>query len=488
MWTEITKDLVIREAIDSMGYACEETDDFFYVMEYLQYEDVLHLVEISDEIRRKRKSRIREIEVERKSIHNSRPQSAYDDRYYEHEVSFDSRRSRYLFATLVSAQNITTNNTAASTFYLAKTETQFSVNVADDSDDVFIYFASPAYSWVGVGFGGKMEDSLMVIMYQNADGNNVTVSPRIGSKASEPSFNSSINLTILPGTTVTNDSMLVLRAKCSNCRSYIDTESTAQPMIYAFGKAQNLRSNSPSAHLQRHIQYGHFTMDMTAATGAGGVPAQSNALNGVGAMSGMVRDHDRANLAHTILGCLAIFLLWPLNVLVVAFSKNIKIHIVLSVLIVVFLLVSFVLGGVTSSQYTNSKAFNTPHQIFAILSLIPLLGTTLLPTLTRLSPKNLRPLHAPLASASFLLLVLTGGLGLHLSAQPTAIILVYTAISPRRRRLPLHPPILHPQAGFRPRPRATPSKTRAEHRKRPRSYAGCDGRARWWCKWACERG
>jgi len=37
MWTEITKDLVIREAIDSMGYECEETDDFFYVMEYLRY-------------------------------------------------------------------------------------------------------------------------------------------------------------------------------------------------------------------------------------------------------------------------------------------------------------------------------------------------------------------------------------------------------------------------------------------------------------------
>ena len=37
MWTEITKDLVIREAIDSMGYSCEETDDFFYVMEYLRY-------------------------------------------------------------------------------------------------------------------------------------------------------------------------------------------------------------------------------------------------------------------------------------------------------------------------------------------------------------------------------------------------------------------------------------------------------------------
>jgi len=95
MWTEVTKDLVIREAIDSMGYSCEETDDFFYIMEYLQYEDVLHLVEISDKIRAKRKSRIQEIEFERKEIRDSRPPASYDDRFYEHEMSFDSRRSRY---------------------------------------------------------------------------------------------------------------------------------------------------------------------------------------------------------------------------------------------------------------------------------------------------------------------------------------------------------------------------------------------------------
>lgn len=59
---------------------------------YIQ-EDVLHLVEISDEIRRKRKSRIREIEIERKSLHSSRP--SYDERYYETDVHYDSRRSRY---------------------------------------------------------------------------------------------------------------------------------------------------------------------------------------------------------------------------------------------------------------------------------------------------------------------------------------------------------------------------------------------------------
>ena len=37
MWTEITKDLVIKEAIEEMGYDYEETEFFFYVMVYLRY-------------------------------------------------------------------------------------------------------------------------------------------------------------------------------------------------------------------------------------------------------------------------------------------------------------------------------------------------------------------------------------------------------------------------------------------------------------------
>lgn len=37
MWTEITKDLVIKEAIEELGYDYEETEFFFYVMDYLRY-------------------------------------------------------------------------------------------------------------------------------------------------------------------------------------------------------------------------------------------------------------------------------------------------------------------------------------------------------------------------------------------------------------------------------------------------------------------
>jgi hypothetical protein len=37
MWTEVTKDLVIKEAVEEMGYEYEETEEFFYVIEYLRY-------------------------------------------------------------------------------------------------------------------------------------------------------------------------------------------------------------------------------------------------------------------------------------------------------------------------------------------------------------------------------------------------------------------------------------------------------------------
>lgn len=47
MWTEITKDLVVKEAIEQMGYDYEETELFFYVMEYLRYVCLPSLLAVS---------------------------------------------------------------------------------------------------------------------------------------------------------------------------------------------------------------------------------------------------------------------------------------------------------------------------------------------------------------------------------------------------------------------------------------------------------
>ncbi|KAJ4374771.1 hypothetical protein N0V83_001847 [Neocucurbitaria cava] len=337
------------------------------------------------------------------------------------------------FPALISAQNTTAATTAASTFYLDETQTQFSVNIANDSSDVFIYFTSPAYSWVSVGFGDKMADSLMLVMYPNNNGDNVTISPRYGSGHTEPAFTPNVAIDILPGTTV-NDSMFVLNARCRNCRvwpnGFLDPKDTAQPMIYAFGPGSSLYSDSQSAGLKRHVRYGFFTMDMVAATGTGRVPSQSSAISGVTMVGEMVKDHDRASFAHAVVGCLALFVVWPLNVLVAGFFKNIKIHVGVSVLVMALLIVAYALGGVASAQFIRSKSFNSPHQILAFLSLLPILLLSLLPipSLSTLHAKIPR-LHGPLTALAFLLLVLTGGLGLGLASQTRAIILIYTAIA-----------------------------------------------------------
>ncbi|KAF4634860.1 hypothetical protein G7Y89_g3233 [Cudoniella acicularis] len=65
LWTEITKDLVVREAIIELGYDFEETEYFYYIIQYLRYEDVLELVKLSEQIRRERQHHIAEVERER---------------------------------------------------------------------------------------------------------------------------------------------------------------------------------------------------------------------------------------------------------------------------------------------------------------------------------------------------------------------------------------------------------------------------------------
>ncbi|KAK2743371.1 hypothetical protein FQN55_007310 [Onygenales sp. PD_40] len=68
LWTEITKDLVVKEAIERRGYDYEETEYFYYIMAYMKYDDVADLVALSEEYRHARRERIREIQRERATL------------------------------------------------------------------------------------------------------------------------------------------------------------------------------------------------------------------------------------------------------------------------------------------------------------------------------------------------------------------------------------------------------------------------------------
>lgn len=75
LWTEITKDLVCREAIEEFGYPYEETEFFFYIFEYLDRDQIRELRDVTDDIRRER---VRDIEY--LSLADSRREREMDRR------------------------------------------------------------------------------------------------------------------------------------------------------------------------------------------------------------------------------------------------------------------------------------------------------------------------------------------------------------------------------------------------------------------------
>lgn len=79
----------------------------------------------------------------------------------------------------------------------------------------------------------------------------------------EPTYNSSLALTLLPGTGITNSSYLV-RAQCSNCRSWNSGSLNVakdSAFIYAVGPAGSIQSDDKAADMRRHTHYGQCIHD-----------------------------------------------------------------------------------------------------------------------------------------------------------------------------------------------------------------------------------
>jgi hypothetical protein len=197
-----------------------------------------------------------------------------------------------------------------------------------------------------------MQGNLMFIMYPNAKGDNVTFSPRIGGKNVEPTYNPTIDFELLNGTGI-EDGMMTVRARCTRCVSIVASGLRDLPMMYAFGPGSALYSDNRDAGLKRHIRYGHFTMDVLAALGKGGVPGKSDASSGVTMVGEMVKDRDYRGIVHAVMGCLALFVMWPVNILIAGFIKKRRWHVGVSVVILLFLIVAFAVGGSLSPQYNR---------------------------------------------------------------------------------------------------------------------------------------
>ncbi len=128
-----------------------------------------------------------------------------------------------------------------------------------------------------------MKDSFMFIAYPSANGLDTTISPRLATGHTEPVYDSSLEIhkvyndTYAPNANTVTDNgtaTIIAHAMCRNCSTWmtsngprsLDTNSKAQPFIFALGPNVTFRSDSPEASIPKHAFVGNFNMNMRHAT------------------------------------------------------------------------------------------------------------------------------------------------------------------------------------------------------------------------------
>ncbi|PMD57074.1 iron reductase domain protein [Hyaloscypha bicolor E] len=288
----------------------------------------------------------------------------------------------------------------ASGFVASDQTISFALNIPQNDSNNDLYFsmqASASFSWMAIGMGNdKMDNTLIFMVYTDSTGKNVTISPRLSSGHTEPSYTKDVTIQVQPGTGIANGNMTV-NAICSNCRSWkgskIDPANTAEKFIFATGPDGNINSNSLSAGIKRHASYGAFTMDLTKAVGAAQIPIVATSDSSGTVQTQDTTDHDFSAPLHACVMILAFVGLMP-----AAF-----------------------LGIYAGTMYNRSKSWNSAHQIFGIFIIFAMVGQFALGFLHHRmynktqAPTKLAPYHVWLGRVVILAGITNGFLGFPLA-------------------------------------------------------------------------
>lgn len=112
------------------------------------------------------------------------------------------------------------------TRHCAQSNVCYSFNVpaasaASGTGDLYFQIQAPSSTqWVGLGQGNQMKGTNIFIVYSDADGQNVTVSPRLGQGNFQPQFNSQAQVSLLEGSGISNG-MMTANVRCT----YISTNT-----------------------------------------------------------------------------------------------------------------------------------------------------------------------------------------------------------------------------------------------------------------------
>ncbi|RJE26402.1 integral membrane protein [Aspergillus sclerotialis] len=124
--------------------------------------------------------------------------------------------------------------------------------------------------WFAWGQGSRMQGANIFIVYASSDGNNVTVSPRLGVEHVMPLYNSKAQLSVLNGSGI-NNGIITANIRCDSCITWPggseDLSSSSSPWVWAVKYGSPLNTNNLAASINIHDAEGIAAIDLQQATG-----------------------------------------------------------------------------------------------------------------------------------------------------------------------------------------------------------------------------
>lgn len=211
----------------------------------------------------------------------------------------------------------------------------------------------------------------------------VTLSPRLSDGHSEPSFSSDIDC-VLQSSTAHNNTIVQIGdtryysvgLHCKNITvlgkgdGKLDINNAKQSFLYAWGPTDDsISSASKSASIKRHIAYGNFWMDMTAATSPD--PEHSTIPTGTALLSTKnagtdgeaESDGDKVGPAHAAIMLAAYVLIFPLGAILLRFLESVKSHYIVQTVGLFVTIIGVGVGIYLSMMYNHVS----PGSLFCFL-------------------------------------------------------------------------------------------------------------------------
>ncbi|KAK5707945.1 hypothetical protein LTR97_000484 [Elasticomyces elasticus] len=341
--------------------------------------------------------------------------------------------------------------------------------------DIYFQLSAPTtYQWIALGQGSSMSGSNIFIMYPSGDGNNVTVSPRLGTGHRQPQYNANARITLLEGSGI-QDGVMTANVRCSSCNSWsggsMDFSGSASRWIHAYRTGSALNSDDPAENLQQHNQAYPFSWDLsqarvtadgnpfvssasnapdstptTASAGSSGTSAIGNPNSGSGSnlgggaspidgVSQRQRQQERVQTAHAICASIAFVGLFPIGAIIVrvaGFKNLVWVHVATQTIALAVFIAAVGLGLYIA---TSGNQLNEAHPIIGLVLFVVLFFQPIFGWMHhRLFKKHggrtaWSYAHLTVGRGAIVLGMINGGLGLQLAYANSSAKIAYGVVA-----------------------------------------------------------